>query len=133
MTPANRSIVITGGASGLGLATARRLAASGAKIVICDLPASAGAAAAAEIGARFVAADVTEPGQMATVFDAAAQDGALRACVHCAGRGATVRVLDRDGQPGSLEAFEQIIRLNLTGSLQRVAPGRTAYGAGGTG
>ena len=109
--------LVTGGASGLGLASARALLRRGARVVICDLPTSAGAAIAAEIGAQFVAADVTDTAQMEAAVAAAAELGPLRACVHCAGRGGAVRVLDRDGAPGSLEQYEAIIRLNLTGSF----------------
>jgi len=111
------SALVTGGASGLGLASARELVQRGACVVICDLPHSPGAQAAAELGARFVAADVTDTAQMQAAIAAAGEFGPLRACVHCAGRGATVRVLDRDGAPGSLEEYEAIIRLNLTGSF----------------
>ena len=117
MKLAGAAAVVTGGASGLGLATARRFAAAGAHIVICDLPTSDGAAQAHAAGARFVAADVTEPDQMQAVFDAAAQHGPLRACVHCAGRGAPLRVLDREGRPGALDVFEAVIRLNVIGSF----------------
>ena len=120
--------VVTGGASGLGFATARHLAAAGWRVTICDLPASPGVDQAAAIGARFVAADVTDPGQMNAVFDAAAADGPLRACVHCAGRGHTLRVLDRDGVPGDLEIFDSIVRLNVIGSFNvlRLAAARMA-------
>ncbi len=106
--------LVTGGASGLGLATARVLARRGARVTVADLPTSNGEAAAAEIGARFVAADVTDPGQMEAAIAAA---GGLRACVHCAGRGGSVRVVDRDGNPGPLAEYEAIIRLNLVGSF----------------
>ena len=111
------SAVVTGGASGLGVATARRLVHAGASVVICDLPSSAGADQAAAIGASFVAADVTDGPQMQAVFAAAARHGPLRICVHCAGRGAPLRVVDRDGQPGALDIFEQVIRLNVIGSF----------------
>ena len=117
--------VVTGGASGLGLATARRLLAKGMQVVIADLPSSAGAAVAAELGAaaHFVAADVSSGPQMEAVFDRALSLGPLRALVHCAGRGGPVRLLDRDGKPGSLADFETIIRINLTGTFntQRLA------------
>ncbi len=111
--------VVTGGASGLGLATARRLLAKGMQVVIADLPGSRGSEVAAELGAaaHFVAADVSSGEQMAVVFDLARSLGPVRALVHCAGRGGPVRLLDREGQPGSLADFETIIRINLTGSF----------------
>ncbi|MCW1385132.1 SDR family NAD(P)-dependent oxidoreductase [Novosphingobium sp. KCTC 2891] len=111
--------VVTGGASGLGRATAERLVAGGAKVVIADLPVSDGEATAAAIGqaARFVAADVTDTDQMNAVFDAAEAMGPLRAVVHCAGRGGPIRVVDREGNPGSLETYEMVVRINLIGSF----------------
>jgi NAD(P)-dependent dehydrogenase (short-subunit alcohol dehydrogenase family) len=111
--------VVTGGASGLGRATVVRLAAQGAKVVIADLPNSNGEAVASEIGrdVRFVPADVTNTEQMNAAFDAAAQFGPLRAVVHCAGRGGPIRVVDKSGEPGSLELYETIIRVNLIGTF----------------
>jgi NAD(P)-dependent dehydrogenase (short-subunit alcohol dehydrogenase family) len=111
--------VVTGGASGLGLATVEHLEAQGAKIVIADLPASDGEAVAKRLGAdvRFVAADVTNTEQMNAVFDAAEQSGPLRAVVHCAGRGGPIRVVDKQGEPGSLEHYEMVVRINLIGSF----------------
>ena len=96
--------VVTGGASGLGLATARRRLAKGMQVVIAVLPRSPGAAVAAELGAaaHFVAADVSSDQQMTAVFDTARSLGPVRALVHCAGRGGPLRLLDRDGKPGSL-------------------------------
>lgn len=110
--------VVTGGASGLGRSTAERLVASGAQVVIADL-APDGAQVASDIGGgtRFVHADVTDTDQMNAVFDAAEELGALRAVVHCAGRGGPIRVVDRDGNPGSLEIYESVVRLNLVGSF----------------
>jgi len=110
--------VVTGGASGLGRATAEKLVAAGAKVVIADL-APDGDAVAAEIGGgtRFVQADVTDTDQMNAVFDAAEALGELRAVVHCAGRGGPIRVVDRDGNPGSLEIYESVVRINLIGSF----------------
>jgi len=109
--------VVTGGASGLGWATVQRLRALGMAVVIADLPASAGAERAAEAGAVFVPADVADAAQMAEVFQQAESLGPVRALVHCAGRGATVRLVGRDGQPGSLEDFERVIRVNLVGTF----------------
>lgn len=110
--------VVTGGASGLGRATAEILVAGGAKVVIADL-APNGDEVAAEIGGgtQFVQADVTDTDQMNAVFDAAQSLGELRAVVHCAGRGGPIRIIDREGNPGSLETYESVIRLNLVGSF----------------
>jgi NAD(P)-dependent dehydrogenase (short-subunit alcohol dehydrogenase family) len=68
-------------------------------------------------GTRFVAADVTDTDQMNAVFDAADAMGTLRAVVHCAGRGGPIRVVDREGNPGSLETYEMVVRINLIGSF----------------
>jgi NAD(P)-dependent dehydrogenase (short-subunit alcohol dehydrogenase family) len=114
------SAVVTGGASGLGLATVERLVASGAaKVVIADLPSSNGETVAKELGdaVQFVAADVRSPEDVTAVMNAAAESGPLRAVVHCAGRGGPVRVVNKDGTPGSLETYTEIIGLNLIGSF----------------
>ena len=106
--------LVTGGASGLGLATARRLAARGARVVLCDLPSSAGEAMARELGggARFAPADVTDPAGMEAAVAAAEALGPFRVLVHCAGRGGSARVLDRDGAPiPGLYAAGEIIGL----------------------
>ena len=110
--------VVTGGASGLGRSTAERLVAGGAKVVIADL-APNGDEVAAEMGGgtRFIQADVTDTDQMNAVFDAANAMGTLRAVVHCAGRGGPIRVVDREGNPGSLEVYETVVRINLIGSF----------------
>ncbi|MFG1427731.1 SDR family NAD(P)-dependent oxidoreductase [Roseixanthobacter glucoisosaccharinicivorans] len=130
MNIAGNSAVVTGGASGLGLATAERLARQGVFVVIADLPGSAGAQHAERLGpnVQFVAADVTDSEQMSAVFDAAAARAPLRAVVHCAGRGGALRILDKEGNPGSLEHFEGLIRLNLVGSFNvlRLAAARMA-------
>jgi NAD(P)-dependent dehydrogenase (short-subunit alcohol dehydrogenase family) len=113
------SAVVTGGASGLGRATAEKLLSQGAKVVIADLPTSNGEAVAAELGAacRFVAADVTSEAEMLKVFAVASGLAPLRATVHCAGRGGPLRVVDKNGVPGSLEHYESIVRINLIGSF----------------
>lgn len=124
------SAVVTGGASGLGLATVKRLVEQGAQVVIADLPTSNGAAMAAELGdaVQFVAGDVLNTDQMNAVLDAAEARAPLRAVVHCAGRGAVVRVVEKDGSPGSLEKYEDVVRLNLVGSFNvlRLAAARMA-------
>jgi NAD(P)-dependent dehydrogenase (short-subunit alcohol dehydrogenase family) len=114
------SALVTGGASGLGLATARRLVDRGAaSVVLLDLPTSRGEQAAAEFGkaARFIAADITDPAGVQAALDAAVSAGPLRAVVHCAGRGGDrVRIIDRERQPGPLDTFEQVLKVNLVGT-----------------
>ena len=113
------SAVVTGGASGLGLATARRLVERGVPTVILDLPTSPGAEVAAELGGktRFAAADVTDPEAVAAAVAAADELAPLRTLVHCAGRGGAMRVVDKEGNPGSLEFYESIVRVNLIGTF----------------
>src|SRR5690606_12272473 len=119
------SAAVTGGASGLGLATARKMIKAGAQVTLIDLPGSAGAQVAQELGdaARFVAADVTDEQQFASALDAAGETGPLRALVHCAGRGAHIRLVEKDGQPGALKPFEEVIELNLIGSYNALRLG----------
>jgi NAD(P)-dependent dehydrogenase (short-subunit alcohol dehydrogenase family) len=110
--------VVTGGASGLGRATAARLVKSGAKVIIMDLPGSAGAEVARELGAvAFAPADITNEQQVKAAFELAESFGPVRATVHCAGRGGALRVLDKEGQPGSLEPFAAVVNTNLMGSF----------------
>lgn len=122
--------VVTGGASGLGLATVKRLLDNGAQVVIADLPTSAGESVAAELGPRvqFVPADVRSAEDITAVMDRAVQTGPLRAVVHCAGRGGPVRVVDKNGEPGSLELYTEIVTINLIGSFNvlRLAAARMA-------
>jgi len=113
------SAVVTGGASGLALATARRLVERGVPTVIVDLPTSAGAEVATELGGktRFAAADVTDPDAIAAAVELADELAPLRTLVHCAGRGGAMRVVDKEGKPGSLEFYESIVRVNLIGTF----------------
>jgi NAD(P)-dependent dehydrogenase (short-subunit alcohol dehydrogenase family) len=124
------SALVTGGASGLGLATAHRLVKAGAKVVLLDLETSRGAEAAAELGgdARFVPGDVRTEEGVVPALDAAEELGPLRAVVHCAGRGHAMRVLRKDGTPGSLQDYAAVIDLNLVGSFNvlRLAAARIA-------
>jgi NAD(P)-dependent dehydrogenase (short-subunit alcohol dehydrogenase family) len=116
----NMSALVTGGASGLGLACARRLVARGVKVVIVDLNRDAGAAVEKELGSSNVVyahGDVTNTEQINAALDAAERLGTLRALVHCAGIGGAVRLVEKDGQPGSLEKYEQVVRVNLVGSF----------------
>jgi NAD(P)-dependent dehydrogenase (short-subunit alcohol dehydrogenase family) len=111
--------LVTGGASGLGLASARRLLAEGANVVLVDLPASQGAEIARELGAnaRFAPADVTSEADVNAACDAAEAMGPLRVLVHCAGRGGPVRLVDKEGNPGSLSTYQDIVRVNLVGTF----------------
>ncbi|MFR9807141.1 SDR family NAD(P)-dependent oxidoreductase [Pseudonocardia sp. RS010] len=130
MDIAGISALVTGGASGLGLATAHRLVKAGAKVVLLDLESSRGAEAAAELGgdARFVPGDVRTEEGVAPALDVAEELGPLRAVVHCAGRGHAMRILQKDGTPGSLQDYASIIDLNLIGSFNvlRLAAARMA-------
>jgi len=110
------SALVTGGASGLGLATARRLSAAGAIVTIVDLPGSAGADVAADLGGSFAPADVTNAGQIAAAVATAADAGPLRVVVNCAGIAPPAKVLDREGEPTPLDGFERIVRVNLIGT-----------------
>ncbi len=109
--------LITGGASGLGLATARRLAAAGAHITIVDLPSSPGADIAAELGGLFVPADVTSVDEVHAAVAAAQSAAPLRIVVNCAGIAPPAKVLDREGNPAVLADFERIVRINLVGTF----------------
>jgi NAD(P)-dependent dehydrogenase (short-subunit alcohol dehydrogenase family) len=113
------SALVTGGASGLGLATARRLIDLGAQVTIVDLPSAPSDQALKDLGdqAQFAAADVTDEASMSNALDVAAGNGPVRAVVHCAGRGGDrVRIIDRDGVPGGLETFSEVVRTNLIGT-----------------
>ncbi|WP_420749019.1 SDR family NAD(P)-dependent oxidoreductase [Rhodococcus sp. O3] len=113
------SAVVTGGASGLGLATVERFVAQGTPTVIVDLPTSDGEVVAKSLGdlAVFAPADVTDPDAVNRALDAAEALAPIRAVVHCAGRGGTVRVVEKDGTPGSLDLYENLVRINLIGSF----------------
>ncbi len=108
--------LVTGGASGLGAATARRLAAEGARVGILDFDAERGAAMASEIGGHAVAVDVGDEGSVAAAVDeVVAVLGAPRVAVSCAGIGPAARVVGRDGAL-STDLFEKTIRVNLMGT-----------------
>ncbi len=111
--------IVTGGGSGLGGATARRLVADGAKVVIIDLEGSSAPALVDELGADravFVAADVRDEGQVQAAVDRAKQLGEVRVAVNCAGIATPGRVIGRQG-PLSLETFRTVIDINLVGSF----------------
>ncbi len=109
--------VVTGGASGLGAATAKRLAAEGAKVAILDFDAEGGAKMAAEIGGIAVKTDVGDEASVAAAFDRVIADlGKPRIAVNCAGIAPAKRIVGREGAL-SIDAFERTIRVNLIGTF----------------
>ena len=112
--------LVTGGASGLGLATVRKLHDAGASVVILDLPRSDGTAIEQELGTRavFAAGDVTSPDDVEAALDAAAAlaGGPPRILVNCAGIGNAARTAGKDG-PFPLDAFTRVIQVNLIGTF----------------
>jgi NAD(P)-dependent dehydrogenase (short-subunit alcohol dehydrogenase family) len=112
------SAIVTGGASGLGEATARVLAAAGAHVVIADLNEEAGKQVAGDIGGQFAKVNVTDPGEVQAAVDAAQSSGRpLRVAVNCAGIGFASRTVARDGSPHDLDSFARVIAVNLTGTF----------------
>ena len=117
MDIAGRIAFVTGGASGLGAATARALNASGAKVGIFDRDAAKGEAIAAELGGKFFAVDVSDATSAeAAVGAAVAALGTPSVLVNCAGIGTAGRIVGRDG-PMALDAFSRVINVNLVGSF----------------
>jgi len=110
------SAIVTGGASGLGLATATELASAGAHVVIADLPNSPGAERAADIGGTFAPLDVTDEAGVQQAVDAASAAGPLRIVVNCAGIGTPGRVLGKSGVL-PLEQFSRVVTVNLIGTF----------------
>ena len=112
--------LVTGGASGLGLAAATALTEAGASAVLLDLPTSNGEVVAKEMGdaVRFAPADVTNETEVLEAVETAARElGGLHVVVNCAGVGFPGRVLKRDGSPNDLERFEFVVRVNLIGTF----------------
>src|SRR5918994_2130101 len=116
--------LVAGGASGLGEATARELAARGARVTVADLNEQRGAALAGELGGAFVRADVTDEDQVAAAVEAV--EG-LRLAVSCAGIGWAERTVGREG-PAAVAPFEAVVRVNLVGTFNvlRLAAGAIA-------
>jgi NAD(P)-dependent dehydrogenase (short-subunit alcohol dehydrogenase family) len=113
----DQAAIVTGGASGLGAATARKLAAQGAKVAVCDLNVKLAESVAAEIKGVAVACDVADAASAEAAIAAAAKaHGPARVLVNCAGIGVAKRVVGRDG-PHSLADFDRVIRINLIGSF----------------
>jgi NAD(P)-dependent dehydrogenase (short-subunit alcohol dehydrogenase family) len=119
MTPANHTFLITGGASGLGAASARRLAALNANIVIADVNGPLGEALASELGGRavFWLTDVTSPESAQAAIDVAVKRfGALHGLINCAGILGASRIVGREG-PHDLALFQRVIAVNLIGTF----------------
>ena len=121
------SAIVTGGASGLGAATARRLAASGVKVALFDLNAEKGEALAAELGGVFCLVDVTKEDSVDAGFaKARAAIGQERILVNCAGTGNAIKTAGRDKTTGEIKSFptanfERIIQINLIGTFRCIA------------
>jgi NAD(P)-dependent dehydrogenase (short-subunit alcohol dehydrogenase family) len=129
MTLENTTALVTGGASGMGEAIARRLADAGATVVVLDRDASKGEKVAADLDGRFVPADVTDETDVSAAVAAATALAPLRTCVHCAGIGWAERTLNRAGSPHSLETFRKVLDVNLVGTfnvLRLAASGMSA-------
>jgi len=124
---AGNAAVVTGAASGLGLATARALVADGASVVILDLPGSDGERIADEIGATFAPGDVTSEEDVTAALDKGARLGPLRIAVNCAGVADAARVVGRHG-PFPLDTFRKVVEVNLIGTFNviRLAAARIA-------
>jgi NAD(P)-dependent dehydrogenase (short-subunit alcohol dehydrogenase family) len=112
-----QAVIVTGGASGLGAATAQRLAGAGARVAVLDVNHAAAEANAQRIGGIGIACDVTDPASAETaVAEARKAHGPCRLLVNCAGVGTAGRIVGRDG-PMQLAAFERVVRVNLIGSF----------------
>ena len=123
------SAVVTGGASGIGAAAARQLAAKGAKVVVADLQEEAGSAVADEIGGAFCKVDVTNTEDIMNAIEMASSMGPLKALVNSAGIGWAQRTVGKDGSYDSaanLEAFQRVININLIGTFDCIRLGATA-------
>ncbi len=121
--------LVTGGASGLGLATTRQLVKSGGRVVVLDLPTSAGADVETELGdsVRFVPGEVTSEEDVQRAVDTASGAGSLRITVNCAGMGIPARTVGRNG-PAPLDGFVRTVTVNLVGTFNvtRLAAARMA-------
>ena len=123
------SALVTGGASGLGAAAARRLAAEGAAVVVVDLNDDKGKVLADEVGGRYVRADVADEDQVVEAVETATGLGPLRSVVCCAGIGSAMRTVGRDSSYGSahrLDVFRKVLEVNLVGTFNCVRLGASA-------
>jgi NAD(P)-dependent dehydrogenase (short-subunit alcohol dehydrogenase family) len=131
MNYSNSSALVTGGASGLGEATARLLASRGVHVVVLDRDSERGPKVAAEINGEFARTDVTDPAQVIAAIDVAEGLGPLRIAVNCAGVPSLSRTIGRDGEYASahdLELFRRVIDVNLVGTFNVTRLAATAIG-----
>ena len=119
--------IVTGGASGLGAATARMLAANGATVVIADVQAEAGQALATELKGQFVRCDVTQEADAQAVVDAAVGLGTLRGLINCAGVAPAVKTVGKDGAH-PLDVFQRAVNINLVGTFNMARLAAEAMG-----
>ncbi|MBV8951342.1 MAG: SDR family oxidoreductase [Actinobacteria bacterium] len=128
---AGASALVTGGASGLGEATARRFHRRGAAVVLADLNVDRGEAVASELGDRaaFEKVDVTSEDDVQAAVDRAASLGRFSIAVHCAGAGIAGRTVSRDGTPHPLDSFRRCVELNLVGTFNVTRLAAAAMGA----
>ncbi|WP_026357270.1 SDR family NAD(P)-dependent oxidoreductase [Mycobacterium sp. 141] len=123
------SAIVTGGASGIGAATARQLAAKGAKVVIADLQSEKGEALAKELGGVFVSVDVTDTAQIEAAVNKATELGPLRVLVNSAGIGWAQRTIGKDGEFASahnLDVYKKVLAINLVGTFDAIRLAATA-------
>jgi NAD(P)-dependent dehydrogenase (short-subunit alcohol dehydrogenase family) len=119
--------IITGGASGLGAATARMIVSAGGKVVLADVQVDAGTALAAELKGRFVKCDVTSEADGQAVVAAAQEMGTLRGLVNCAGVAPAVKTVGKEG-PHPLDVFQRTININLVGTFNMARLAADAMG-----
>jgi NAD(P)-dependent dehydrogenase (short-subunit alcohol dehydrogenase family) len=121
--------IVTGGGSGLGLATAEALAAKGARVAVFDLNPKAAEEAARATGALAVVCDVADEASASeAVAKADAAHGPARVLVNCAGVGTPIRVVGKDGEPADLSDFDKVIRVNLIGTFNMIRLAAAAMG-----
>lgn len=122
----NTAAIVTGGASGLGAATAKALAEKGAQVFAFDLPVSIEKAPEVA-GVTYVPVDVTDPEQVAEAVATAASSGVpLRTVVNCAGVGTAGRILNKDGSVNDLASYAKVVQINLIGSYNVLATAASA-------
>jgi NAD(P)-dependent dehydrogenase (short-subunit alcohol dehydrogenase family) len=123
----NNVFIITGGASGLGAASARMIAENGGKVVLADVQVEAGEKLAAELKGVFVKCDVTSEADGKAVVDAASKAGVLRGLINCAGVAPAVKTVGKDG-PHPLDVFQRTVNINLVGTFNMARLAADAMG-----